>query len=258
MPMQYGYGYGAGYDYYGGYGAYAAYGYPPRGMGYPMGARGMRGGGRFPARGGRFGFRGGRGMGGAYMQPGGQPGESSGLQVRHGDSSSRAAATGRRQWFGLSLVRGGRGLAMGHTAVGAQRGAYGPHQGLLTAAAAGSKRVLVGRGSQVNQVRSLQTVLAVGSCRWQCDGQTAAAAGDLGAPGGFWLLLLAVLGWQVSSRRSGIRACARQLACRSRTTSAAASRCVPTSGGAARAAAVLSPAAAAQLQPAQIFQLQQC
>lgn len=80
MAVSYGYGYGAGYDYYGGYGAYA-YGYPPRGMAYPMGGRGMRGG-RFPPRGGgRFGFRGGRGMGGGYMQAG-QPGESSGLQVR--------------------------------------------------------------------------------------------------------------------------------------------------------------------------------
>lgn len=74
MPMAYGYGgYGA-YDAYGygayGYGAY----YPPRGM-YMRGAgRGPRGrGGRFP----------GRGRGG-YMQgmPAGQPGESSGLQVR--------------------------------------------------------------------------------------------------------------------------------------------------------------------------------
>jgi hypothetical protein len=97
MAMQYGYGYGAGYDYYGGYGAYAAYGYPPRGMGYPMGGRGMRGGGRFPARGGRFGFRGGRGMGGGYMQPGGQPGESSGLQVRHQEGSS---SSGRgKEWL---------------------------------------------------------------------------------------------------------------------------------------------------------------
>lgn len=73
MPMAYGYGYGA-YDYYGAYGGYAAYGYPPRGM------YGMRGGGRGGrGRGGRF--PGGRA--GGYMQglPGGQAGDSSGLQV---------------------------------------------------------------------------------------------------------------------------------------------------------------------------------
>lgn len=105
MAMSYGYGYGAGYDYYGGYGAYAAYGYPPRGMGYTMGGRGMRGGGRFPpGRGGRFaGFRGGRAMGG-YMQPG-QPAESSGLQVRAegervmSDSSSSSKGAGAQHVY---------------------------------------------------------------------------------------------------------------------------------------------------------------
>eukprot|EP00775_Hariotina_reticulata_P004696 gene4696-4948_t len=73
MPVAYGYGYG--YDYYGAYAGYPAYGYPPRGVYMRGGGRGPRGRGRFiPGRGGRAPFM----QGGL---PGGQPGESSGLQV---------------------------------------------------------------------------------------------------------------------------------------------------------------------------------